>query len=167
MSEAEVGLNDQERKRINIALSRHFPDISVRRLRRTRNKPGYKNLLSNAFQGSVASKHPETQNLEISPIADQPEGIDNSSSVILDSAVELKQFVIERYQMIHQDSRELSDLISDKLNRTEKGSLFNKEFQKWVSTRIPQSTNSRKPETPPRSHDETIQGRNSTPVENN
>ena len=30
MSKDEVGLNDQERKRINIALSGHFPDMSVK-----------------------------------------------------------------------------------------------------------------------------------------
>ena len=96
MSKVEVGLNDQERKRINIALSRHFPDMSVKQIRKIRNKPGYKSLLSNAFQDCAALRHPENSESSGLPAFDGHEGIDKNI-VSLDSRVKLKQFVIERY----------------------------------------------------------------------
>ena len=58
--------------------------------------------------------------------------------------------------MIHLENEKLSDLRSFKLNRTEKISLMNKEYEKWIFNQIPQKINSRKPNKPP-NHVERLQ----------
>ena len=67
--------------------------------------------------------------------------------------------------MIHLENEELSDLISDKLHRTEKISLINKEYEKWISNQIPQKINSRKPKKHP-NHVERVQRKNNGQTEN-
>ena len=68
--------------------------------------------------------------------------------------------------MIHLENEELSDLINEKLNRTEKISLINKEYEKWIFNQIPQKINSRKPKKLP-NHVERIQRKNNSQTENN
>ena len=59
-------------------LSRHFSDMCLKQIRRIRNKPGYKSLLSNAFQDSVALRQPENLSSGIPPASGGQEGIDSS-----------------------------------------------------------------------------------------
>ena len=64
--------------------------MSVKQIRKIRNKPGYKSLLSNAIQDSVALRHPEnSESSEMPPASDGQEGIDNNT-ISLDSHLDSK-----------------------------------------------------------------------------
>ena len=45
----EWKLNSHEKKKINLALNRHLPNISVENIRKIRNKPQYLNTFYNNF----------------------------------------------------------------------------------------------------------------------
>lgn len=70
-----------------MSLTRYFPDMTAAQIRRIRNKPGYKRLLSNLLLRSLIVDHPAPRHMRISPI--QSEGP-------IESSIKLKQFVIER-----------------------------------------------------------------------
>ena len=101
--------------------------MTAAQIRRIRNKPGYKRLLSNLLLRPLIDDHPAPRQMRISPV--QSEGP-------IDSSIKLKQFVIERYDMIHISNEDLSDLLCERLSKAMKRELIDREYEKWISTKI-------------------------------
>ena len=105
IASAEWKLNSLEKKRIKFALHRYLPNVPVETIRKIRNKPGHRKFLNSFIIQKTCSVKPTkyvvNTTLTTSPV-----------ETIVNSEIQLKQFLLANYKYIKLPCDELSELLN-------------------------------------------------------
>ena len=125
IAEAEWKLKSFEKKRINMSLHQHLPNISVKSIRRVRNKQQYRTFYNDFILERTTESGNQTKTLKY-PIPDL-QGTDD-----VENGRCLKQFVIGNYQLLNLSAEELSQLLNQSTQSETKQNLIDREYLMWV-----------------------------------